>query len=282
MILELAVGDAYGAGFEYTDHDFVTNHNTLSGYVPHPIFGIGHGVYTDDAQMTLAIAELLISNDPWTPLNLANKFVDVFKRDPREGYASKFYEFLQEVKSSEEFLRKINPNSEKSGGAMRASPLGFIPDMGELINYATIQAQITHNTSIGIDSSIAAALMVHYFIYNLGSKKNLGEFIESYVPGEWSKPWSQRVEKEGFMHVRAAITAIKEEDSLSSILKRSINFEGDTDTVATIALAAASVSSEIIQELPPVLVENLENGEYGRAYLINLDKKLRKRFSQNI
>lgn len=36
MLLELAIGDAYGAGFEYADPDFVAAHNTLLGYVQHP------------------------------------------------------------------------------------------------------------------------------------------------------------------------------------------------------------------------------------------------------
>ena len=33
MILELGIGDAYGAGFEYVDRSMVRNHNDLSGYV---------------------------------------------------------------------------------------------------------------------------------------------------------------------------------------------------------------------------------------------------------
>lgn len=43
MLVELAVGDAYGAGFEYADPEFVTAHNTVAGYVQHPttrVFGL--------------------------------------------------------------------------------------------------------------------------------------------------------------------------------------------------------------------------------------------------
>jgi ADP-ribosyl-[dinitrogen reductase] hydrolase len=77
LLVELAVGDAYGAGFEYGEPDFVAAHNTLAGYVQHPRHvHIRPGRYTDDTQMTLAIAELLLAGTDWTPQNLADKFVE--------------------------------------------------------------------------------------------------------------------------------------------------------------------------------------------------------------
>jgi len=76
------------------------------------------------------------------------------------------------------------------------------------------------------------------------------------------------------MSVRAAITAVQEGGSLSDILKRSIAFTGDVDTVATIALGAASLSDEIENDLPPALFDGLEDGEFGRTYILELDGKL--------
>jgi ADP-ribosylglycohydrolase len=132
MLVELAVGDAYGAGFEYANGNFVRDHNDLSRHVQHPRHGIVPGSYTDDTQMTLAIAELLVDGVEWTPLNLASKFVEVFKRDEREGYSGRFYKFLKQVPDGETFLREIQPESDKSGAAMRATPLGLLPDMDEV------------------------------------------------------------------------------------------------------------------------------------------------------
>jgi ADP-ribosyl-[dinitrogen reductase] hydrolase len=90
MLLELAIGDAYRAGFEYVSSKLVREHNDLSHYAQHPRHTIRPGCYTDDAQMSIAIAELIVSDTPWEPLQIANKFVEVFKRDPREGYAREF------------------------------------------------------------------------------------------------------------------------------------------------------------------------------------------------
>lgn len=107
MLLELAIGDAYGAGFEYVNQQLIRQFNDLSKYVKHPRHSIKAGNYTDDAQMTLAIAEAIISGEEWTSENLAKRFVDVFKRDPRQGYASGFHAFLRKVEDGTQFLALI-------------------------------------------------------------------------------------------------------------------------------------------------------------------------------
>jgi ADP-ribosylglycohydrolase len=277
-MLELAVGDAYGAGFEYVDKKIIKKHNNLKDYHKNTRHDIGNGNYTDDTQMSLAIAELLLENDSWNSLDIADKFVEVFKRDPRAGYAGRFYQFLQETNSGEEFLKNILPNSEKSGAAMRSSPIGYLPHIQDVIKYSSFQARLTHNTLIGVNSSIASSLMSHYFIYDIGDKNNIGNFIEDYISGNWSGFWDKEVGCNGDESVLAAINAIRKEKSLSKILKRCISFGGDVDTVATIALAAASCSREIKQDLPKNLVDGLENNKYGRDYLIELDKKLKERY----
>ena len=48
------------------------------------------------------------------------------------------------------------------------------------------------------------------------------------------------------------------------------------DTVAAVAMAAASGSTEIAQNLPRHLIDGLENAMYGREYVVELDEKLRK------
>jgi ADP-ribosylglycohydrolase len=274
MLLELAVGDAYGAGFEYADVGYVRAKNHLIGFVRHPRHGIAPGNYTDDTQMSIAITEAILSGRPWAPIMLASKFVEVFKRDPREGYAGRFYDFLQYVADGRQFLQEIHPTSDKSGAAMRAGPIGVFPTIDEVVERCSIQAAITHNSPDGINAAVAASLMTHYFLYDLGPKKDLGTFLERHVPGQWSQPWRGRVGAKGWMSVRAAVTAILEADSLSSMLKLCVHFTGDVDTVASLAMAAASCSREVEQDLPTALVNDLENGPYGRDYLVKLDQQL--------
>lgn len=278
MLLELAVGDAYGAAFEYAEPEFVQKHNQGKAYYNHPTHRQGPGRYTDDTQMSLAIAEALISGEEWTPLNLAKRFVQCFRRDPRKGYASRFYRFLCDVRTGEEFLERIVPSSEKSGAAMRAAPIGILPTVEAVKEYSTLQARLTHDTPNGIAAAIASSLMTHYFLYDCGAKSELGKFLEKQVPGhDWATPWTGKVLSPGWMSVRAAITAVIAHDSLTDTLRACVAFTGDVDTVATIALAAASCSDEVEQDLTDSLTYGLENGTYGQEYIRQLDASLWKR-----
>ena len=274
MLVELAIGDAYGAGFEYVDARMVRKLNDLSRYFAHPRHRRKPGTYTDDTQMSLAIAELIVLGEPWTRETLADRFVDVFKRDPRTGYASRFYKFLKGVKDGAQFLAEIRPVSDKSGGAMRAAPVGIYRDTQTVIERAALQASLTHNTRDGRAAAVAAALMTHYCLFDHGPLEDVGEYIKSHVPGQWNEPWRGEVGSRGWMSVRAAITALSQAKAMSRLLKRCISFTGDVDTVATIALAAGSCSDKLDQDLPDQLYRKLENGKFGRDYLRNLDKRL--------
>ncbi|MBU1173424.1 MAG: ADP-ribosylglycohydrolase family protein, partial [Proteobacteria bacterium] len=266
MLLELAIGDAYGAGFEYASE--MNQYNDLSRYVQHPRHkGVYPGQYTDDTQMSIAIAELIISGDEWTPLNIANRFVDCFKRDWRDGYARGFQKFLEEVKSGQDFLNKIKPHSDKSGSAMRACPIGVYSDVHEVLEKAEIQAKITHDTYDGIAAAKAAALMSHLCFHDKACYYYvvfMDNALNNYVPGYgWDTDWVGKVKSKGYMSVHAALTAVRRNTKLSDLLKDCIDFTGDTDTVATIALGAASHSSEYTNDLPQVLIDTLENGKFG-------------------
>jgi ADP-ribosylglycohydrolase len=276
MLVELAIGDAYGAGFEYADPAYVTRHNTLSGYVPHPRHhGIRPGSYTDDTQMTLALAELRASGAPWTPESVASAFVTAFHRDRREGYARGFQAFLETVHTGAEFLARIRPDSDKSGAAMRAAPAGLLPTVADVLHHTDVQAKVTHDTPDGVASARAAALAVHYCHHGLGPVVEVGSWIADRLgSGVWARPWRGKVGSKGVMSVRAALTALAGGGSLSSVLRECVAFTGDVDTVATVALAAASRSAEIRADLPAVLVDGLENGPFGRDHLARVDAQL--------
>ncbi|HYE17928.1 MAG TPA: ADP-ribosylglycohydrolase family protein [Tepidisphaeraceae bacterium] len=274
MLIELAIADAYGAGFEYVKDEIVRTRNTLAGYVQHPRHPLPPGSYTDDTQMSIAVAEVLVEGLPWTPEVLAERFVTAFKRDPRNGYAQGFYHFLQSVTGGADFLARIKPDSDKSGGAMRAAPVGVLPTIAEVIDYAARQAALTHDTPDGRNAAAAAALMSHYFLYRLGPRRDLGHFVAAHVPGAWAEPYVGKVKETGWMSVQAAVTAVVASDRMSDLLRRCVDFTGDVDTVAAIACAAASASDEVEQDLPRHLFDGLENGPYGRDYLIDLDRRL--------
>lgn len=279
MLVELAIGDSYGAGFEYNEPEFVAQHNDLSGYVQHSGHpGVKPGRYTDDTQMTIAVAETLLGDD-WSRSEFAYHFLHCFNRDRRVGYAGRFYNFLKSVENGREFLDRIEPRSERSGAAMRVSPVGLLKTEAEVVSIASLQARITHSTKNGQDSAVAAALAVHFFFRQNGRVADLLAYLERMVPGHrWAEPWDRPVGSSGIDNVRAAVTAVTTEKSLATILHRVVGLTGDVDTAGSIAMAIGSCSPEITNDLPPVLYQNLENGEFGRDYLAKLEELLLAKF----
>jgi ADP-ribosyl-[dinitrogen reductase] hydrolase len=274
MLLEIAIGDAYGAAFEYAAPT-PDRPNDLSGYFQHPRHAIAPGCYTDDTQMSLAVAETLLEHGvAATALQFIEKFVLAFKRDPREGYAGRFWEFLKSIRDAEDFAARISPESAKSGAAMRSCPIGVLPRIADILALAERQARTTHDTDGGVRSSQAVALTTHYFLYRLGGKADLPAFLEAHLAGEWSSPHRGKVGPDGLAAVRAAITALMAETSMSGLLRRCVDFGGDVDTVAAVALGAASCSPDYAQDLPTALHDGLENGPWGRDYLRELDSRL--------
>jgi ADP-ribosyl-[dinitrogen reductase] hydrolase len=278
MLFEMAIGDAYGAAFEYVPPAFVSSNNTLSGYLQHPDpkHTVVPAKYTDDTQMSIANAEVILAGGPLTASALAGAYVRCFKRDRRDGYARGFQAFLSSVSDGSEFLARIKADSDKSGAAMRALPFGIYPNITTVKANAALQASITHNTADGVNAAVAAALMAHYFLYNVGAKAQLGAFIQSHVPGTWAQPYTGAVGQKGLMSVHAAVTAVMACNSMSDLLRMCVDFTGDVDTVAALALGAAAASPEIKQDLPSVLVNGLETGPYGQQFLRICDAQLRQ------
>lgn len=278
MLLHLAIGDAYGAGFEYARPDFVCRQNHLNGYAQHPRHhSVKPGHYTDDTQMSLAVAEALLQSVRPTPLQWAQHFCDSFQRDQREGYAKGFYAFLLSVRTGEEFLARMKPHSDRSGACMRALPVGFLPNLTQVLEVAADQAAITHNTSGGIQSARAVALASHYFLYRLGPRQALGDFLRAELGGNWSN-WRGAVGETGLEAAAAALTAVQQCDSMADLLRHCVDYTGDVDTVACIALGAAACCLEYRRDLPRVLYEKLERGRYGHDYLLQLQARLVQRF----
>ena len=278
MLIYVAIGDAYGAGFEYAPANFVARHNDLSGYFQHPKhLGIKPGMYTDDTQMSLAVAEALLDHKRPAPLDWAEHFVAAFQRDQREGYAQRFYDFLIGVKDGADFLARIKPHSDKSGAAMRALPVGYLANPELVLQVCAEQARITHNTPGGIRSAQAVALSAHYLLYHLGSKRDLTHYLENQIGGGWFD-WQGPVGSAGMDSARAALTSFARHDSMRDMLKECIDWNGDVDTVAAVALGLAACCPEVNRDLPKILQRDLEKGSYGLDYLEQLDRRLREHF----
>jgi len=276
MLLEMAIGDAYGAAFEFMPDDFIARENDLSAYKRNPETELGDGRYTDDTQMAVAITEHLLAGDVFDVESLATRFVTTFRRDPRRGYSKRLYEVLQTSGSGSDFLAAITPVSDRSGAAMRVSPIGLLPDLEQALQLAEFQATLTHDTPGGRMSARAIAAMVHYLAYGLGPRRDLGRFVEQHVPGHpWSETWNGRTDMAGLNCAHAALSLVQAATTLGGLLLNAVALGGDTDTVAAIAMFSGSLCADIEADLPQALYDGLEDGAYGSHFLRKLDQDLR-------
>lgn len=286
-LVACAIGDAYGAGFEFIPPDDVAKQNDLAGYKLHPrwgksLGGIRPGEYTDDTQMSLAVCEHLLTNSRWNHSSLAQRWVGAFKRDPRRGYAAGFFQLLVDSDDGDDLLSIIEPTSYKNGGAMRAWPLGFLMNPRRVIDLAMLQASVTHATQSGMAAAAAAALMFHYCWYDTptwADLLNLPFLIDSELPGfGFQDPWEGHVSTDAVDTVRAALTALVQGTDMASVLRQAVAWTGDVDTVAAIAMPAAAVCGHRDQDGMTPLFDGLENAQWGRDFLMGLDEKLALNF----
>ena len=278
MLLTIACYDAFGRGYEFIPQNVVEAQNTLKCYRLHALDHNPPGSYTDDCQMSIGVAELLLSEEDWTPLNIANSFVRCFKRDPRASYSKGFLSVLQKVKDGKELLSTLKPHSERNGAAMRSCPMGYEPDIDRLLEMAEVQAKITHDTEGGVTSSQAVALAAHYALYQLGPMSEVGAFVRTHIKGPWEEKWKGRVPCHGVKTVQAVFHVLRNAKTMSEVLKQSIAFGGDTDSTAAIAGGCAGASQQYENDLPEFLLRDLENGKYGRDYILKLDFALWKEY----
>lgn len=272
MLTEIAIADAYGAGFEFCSEDKIISQNNLDLYSKHELYDI-LGKYTDDTQMSIAIVEFILSDQEWNKENIASKFIECFKRDVRLGYSEGFFNLLSKVESSKDLLELIIPTSERNGAAMRSVPIGFLKNKEDVIALAKLQAQVTHDSPIGIQSSCAVALAAHFGTHQKGSISDLESFLESEQYGNWDYNWKDRVSLNAYDTVSAALTCLLKHSCLSELLKSCINLGGDTDSVAAIAVGLATCFREYKKDLPIQLYNNLNEDRYGISFLLDLESK---------
>lgn len=275
MLNYIAMADAATLAVEYNsamrDHCL-----RFQRYLAHPTHGLAPGAYSDDTEMSVANAKVLIQHydEPLTPLMFAEAYVREFALGGRrKGYSRGFQVFLEEVTTGEEFLVKIRPDSVKNGAAMRAVPFGVLPTVDRVLEVATLQARITHDTPEGRFSARAVALMSHAALYEDRPLADLGRYCQKHLPEEdiryfdvFVQPWSGGPVKStprasvAITTVHAVVSVLAREKSLMGILRQIILWGGDTDSVAAIAWGIASTRYQKSEVIPLFMPRDLEGG----------------------
>ena len=279
LLVRIAQGDAYCIAYEFVQrHVFHDDIVGLKRFHSNPVYKTKPGCYTDDTQMSIAVSEVLLgSENVFEPITWLDAFVRVFHRDPRDAYSRGFQKALEENFTGRSLQHSINGVSNKNGAAMRSVPLGVISDIGRMLSIAEIQASTTHNSWGGVLSSKATALMSHFVLHTDEPLSRMREFMLDHVPdlSAINMSWKGRVagDELGMYTVQAVRTILVSSNTLSDVIRQTLEFGGDTDSVGAIAMGIASCRLE--NDLPDFFEKQLESGgTYGVSFLRELGSRL--------
>lgn len=194
LLLGIAIGDAFGAGVEFQDRDWIAENVSFKAFVNArhtiqvtedklPLFTENYSAwdYTDDTEMTIGVINALISDEPFSHELLISEWKQEYdngigiKGFGRNGHGSMRWYYSEEktIEQIREFQR--NRNNPGNAPAMRAVPLGLIKE--NLINqYSAINAEATHPNINAIISSQCISRAAHFILVKNGDPRKLIEY----------------------------------------------------------------------------------------------------------
>lgn len=183
VLLGTAVGDALGVPFETK----LVNYEPLIEWDGKTYLGSEHhklqpGQYSDDTQMSLMVAESLISKHGFDADDLSARYMDWIISGRARGYGKTTLMAVQNLQAGKHWSQSGIAGSYGNGTAMRAAPFGvyYRNDLYALVNICKIDSAITHASEEAEAGSIAIALAAAYAVNN--DMENILEKIWSALP----------------------------------------------------------------------------------------------------
>jgi poly(ADP-ribose) glycohydrolase ARH3 len=261
----------------------------------------GYGCYTDDTQMTIALAASLVESGRVDPAHVAAKYAERYQG--WRGYGGGAQRVMRALRQGADYRGtgrlQFPDGSFGNGGAMRIAPVGLVyrraPD--DLLRQAVADALLcTHVHPEAIDGAFVQAKAVA-----LAATTAAADFS----PGNWLESLRASA-RTGIMQAKldALASGLAEEDSDTFVIARvgngipaaeavaaalwaaarywrqpeecvirAVNFGGDTDTIGAMA-GALMGALHAAAWIPARWRDNIENGEQGRDAIIDLGRRL--------
>jgi ADP-ribosyl-[dinitrogen reductase] hydrolase len=274
----LAIGDALGMPFE-TGNPFEQRLLNWDGsYGSSDFHRLGPGQWTDDTQMSMALARSLIEHKQYLPDAVARRYLDWFKGDCR-GIGNSTRQAMEALARGATWETSGVLNATGNGTAMRAAPLGVFFRHSPVLasDMAFVDSRITHVSLEASEGSRAVAIAVAQLSLGL-SKTTLLPRVLTYLRASKVHDTLQNLQRPELgvsayvvETLNAAFYAFLNTDNYRDAVEMAVRFGGDTDSVASItgAMAGAHYGMEgipvaylaqlekahEIQELDRVLLE---------------------------
>lgn len=294
VVIGLAVADALGAAWEGLARDLIFKLGPADKIVAHEsgktIF------YTDDTQMTIGVIQALLERGEIEKHALAERFAANYH--PDRGYGQGARQIINAIGAGDDWERVAaevfqGKGSLGNGAAMRVAPLGlyFAPHIDLVASQAALSAAPTHCHEIGVDGARLMAVAAALAAMSYGRPFQRDQFLRELLSVAQTEEFQWQIShalKLGPLDSlgsfgnsleahRSVMTSImcfaNAPDSYCEAVSRAIGQGDDVDTLAAMA-GALSGARLGISAIPARLVACLEDGEQGKAYLLDLAERL--------
>jgi poly(ADP-ribose) glycohydrolase ARH3 len=165
--------------------------------------------WTDDTQMSMALAESLLARNGFDRGHAAGLWAD--RAEFLRGYGPGTRKILARIRAGEdpgEAAKRVFPQgSFGNGAAMRVVPLAlFYGDASALEDAARRSAEVTHAHPLGVEGAV---LMARAAALALGADVAPNIFLETLLAGAWAEEYRSRL--------RQAIAWIGQEPTASEV-----------------------------------------------------------------
>lgn len=271
-----ATGDAVGAPFEFVakkdivailgDRNFDYEEDAAL-----TDFRLQSGSITDDTRMGLIIAESMIDRGELDPFDIANRYgKEVIEIDEgtkmNPGYSGGMLHTMRRCYLGCHPLLAGRARANGCGAAMRVFALPLMAESEEqLIEWAAITAEMTHNSEIGRASAVTMAVGLRYLLElrkkdQFRARLDKDDFLDylERAAGAYSVEFAEYISLLKDLHeVNPGVTLqllgtsgravetvpsaiycfLHSPDSLQEILRNAVVLDGDSDSIASMACA---------------------------------------------
>ncbi|OJJ17266.1 ADP-ribosylglycohydrolase [marine bacterium AO1-C] len=198
ILLGIAIGDAFGAGVEFQDRDWIKSQvdfsrlinarNSIAAHLvdkpanfpPAEAFTQNYTPwdYTDDTEMTIGLIKALLSQQEFTPDLLVAHFTKEYQQGKaQKGFGRNGHGSMQWVFDGTQNIEEVRAFQQKraypgNAPVSRAIPLGLL-SAHLRTNYALINANATHPHPKAQVASVLIAEATHFLLVEQGAPKDL-------------------------------------------------------------------------------------------------------------
>ncbi len=272
-LLGLACGDAVGTTVEFAARGSFEPLTDMVGGGP---FGLLPGEWTDDTSMALCLADSLLSQGGFDPIDQLERYVRWF----REGYLSSNGEcfdigntvhqaLLEFERTGRADCGATGDHTAGNGSIMRLAPviLFYFPDRESVDRYAAASSVTTH----GAAEAIASCRILAGVLYALLDGQGKDEALRAVAPADWMSPRLRGIAAGDYVSkgveeitgtgyavasLEAALWCFMGSETFEEAILMAANLGDDADTTAAVCGQLAGVYYGV-QDIPQTWLSRL-------------------------